>query len=35
MGLTYTKRQWIILAVMGLSDFFNAMAVSLQVSFNC
>ncbi|CAG9803605.1 unnamed protein product [Chironomus riparius] len=33
MGLNYTKRQWIILAVMGLSDFFNAICVSLQAPF--
>lgn len=33
MPLNYTKRQWVILAVMGLSDFFNAICVSLQAPF--
>ncbi|KAG5682840.1 hypothetical protein PVAND_012162 [Polypedilum vanderplanki] len=33
MPLNYTKRQWLILFIMGLSDFFNAICVSLQAPF--
>lgn len=32
MGLKFTKRQWLTLIVMALTDFCNAVCVSLQVS---
>lgn len=31
MPLNFTKRQWLTLIVMGLTDFCNAVCVSLQV----
>lgn len=31
MGLNFTKRQWLTLIVMALTDFCNAVCVSLQV----